>query len=293
MKRYTILSIFAVFFAATFAQGTAQATDNSQYSPQSEPEIDFNGKSPFSDIYIPAPQVRTLDNILWKKTLWRIIDMREQVNYPLYYPLRESNGRVNLFLTIFNLLNEGKVTAYEYFEDKEDFSDEFKYSFEKVLSETNIDIFDLVVDDNGDSTYIINEVDIPSEGVLKFYIKEVWYFDAMESCMKFKIEAIAPQLYYIDEDGKDQKKVLYWVSFDELRPWLAKQPVVINNKNSTSFISYDDLFQKRRFVGHIYKEDNIQNRSLIDYCNTPKEVHSEQKRIENEIRNFEFDLWEH
>lgn len=222
-----------------------------------------------------------------------MIDMREQVNFPLYYPLKESNGRVNLFMTIFNLLKDDKVQAYEYFDDKEVFTDKTRFDFKKVMLETNIDIAEPVLNANGDTvSYEINEVDVPSKDVLKFYIKEVWYFDAMESCMKFKIEAIAPQLYYIDDDEKEQKKALYWIPFDSLRPWLAKQPVVINNKNSTSFISYDDLFQKRRFIGHIYKEDNIQNRALIDYCNTPEEVRSEQKRIENEIMNFEFDLWE-
>lgn len=296
MKRYMILSILAVFCTAIISRSVTETSGMSpqgQHTPQNEPEIVFDGQSPFNDIYIPAPQVRTLDNILWKKTVWRMIDMREQVNFSLYYPLEESNGRVNLYLTIFRLLKEGKVNAYEYFEEREEFTDEYKLSFPEILEESLVDIYELQIDDNGDSIYIINDVDVNSKDVLKFFIKEVWYFDAMESCMKFKIEAIAPQLTYFDEGlNTEAKKALYWVPFDELRPWLAKQSVVINNKNSTSFISYDDLFQKRRFVGYIYKEDNIQNRTLLDYCNTPQEVRSEQIRIENEIMNFEFDLWE-
>lgn len=293
MKRYTILSIFTVVCTVIFAQGTTVTNTNEQYVPNNEPEISFDAESPFNDIYIPAPQVRSLDNILWKKTVWRIVDMREQVNYPLYYPLLESNGRVNLFTTIFNLLKEGKISAYEYFEEKEDFSDDNKFDFETVLEKTRVDVFDVVNDADGNPVYSVNPSDIPSAQVLKFYIKEIWYFDAIESCMKFKIEAIAPQLYYTNDDGIEEKEPIYWIPFDQLRPWLARQAVVINNKNTTSFISYDDLFQKRRFVGHIYKEDNIQNRTIIQYCNTPEEVHSEQIRIEHEIMNFEFDLWEH
>lgn len=295
MKRHMIISLFCAYIITAFAQGNSATTDNdnNQYIPDIEPEIVFDGASPFEDIYIPGPQDRSPNNIIWKKTLWRMIDMREQVNFPLYYPLQESNGRTNLFLTIFNLMSEGKVDAYEYIETKEDFTEEYKLSFEEALNLARIDIFEEVITNNGDTTYEVNEVDIPSAQVLKFYIKEVWYFDAMESCMKFKIEAIAPQLYYINDDGIEEKSVLFWVPFDELRPWLAKQPVVINNKNSTSFISFDDLFQKRRFLGHIYKEDNIQNRSLIDYCSNATEVRSEQNRIENEIKNFEFDLWEY
>ena len=302
MKRYLMLSIWLAFIATSFVQNTEEGIYNpststkEQYYSQTEPEIDFNGESSFNDLYLPAPQVRSLDNILWKKTVWRMIDMREQINFPLYYPLKEVNGRINLFLTMFNLLKEGKVNAYEYDEKKEDFSDGNKLSFSEVMEKTGIDgMFELKIDNNGDSIYTINEVDIPNEQILKFYLKEVWYYDAMESCMKFKIEAIAPQRYYEDESlgGQIQKSILFWVPFDQLRPYLAKQPVVINNMNSTAFISYDDLFQKRRFNGYIYKEDNIQNRMLIEYCNTPDEIRSEQKRIEDEILNFEFDLWEY
>lgn len=273
---------------------TAQNTESDeQYVPQYEPEIIFDDKSPFADGYVPAPQTRTSEDILWKKTLWRIVDMREQVNFPLYYPVKEVNGQLNFFLTVFNLILEGKVNAYEYNDKKEDFSPETKLTIPKVIAQTNVDYFEIEIKDNGDTAYIINEVDIPSEGVLKLYLKEVWYFDALESSMKFKIEAIAPQLYYVDEDARNEKKVLYWIPFDELRPWLAKQPVVINNMNTTAHISYDDLFQKRRFSGHIFKEDNLQNRSLIEYCRNAEEVRSEQERIENEILNFELDLWEY
>ncbi len=309
MKRFTIISIFAILLTGIFAQKTKASSD---YNMSSKEDCGCNGQSdntsaqntysqdaivfeesPFKDIDVPAPQERSIDNVLWKKTIWRIIDMREQANFPLYYPLTESNGRKNLFLTIFELLEEGKVTAYKYQEDKEDFSEENKLTFEQIMATTKIDVYETSTDEEGNTIYQINSVDIPNKEVLKYYIKEVWYYDGMESCMKTKIAAIAPQLYYTDDDGKSNKEVLFWIPFDQLRPYLAQQPVVINNKNSTAFISYDDLFQKRRYIGHIYKEDNIQNRAIIEYCKTPEEVHREQARIENEILNFEFDLWEY
>ncbi len=293
MKRIILLSISLLFLSHLFSQNATNETLSPEdILSQPEPEIVFDDESSFKDVLLPSPQSRTKQNVLWTKTVWRMIDLREQFNFPMYYPINESNGRKSLFLTIFDLLKEGKVSAYEYIEEKEDFSDAYKLTFSKVLKETKIDIFDIEINDNGDSSYVINPIDIPGANVLKFYIKEIWYFDALESCMKFKLEAIAPQLYFTNLDGKEEKSVLFWVPFDQLRPELAKQPVVINNKNSMASISYDDLFQKRRFIGHIYKEDNIQNRTLLQYCNTPTEVRSEQTRIENEILNFEFDLWE-
>ncbi len=295
MKQCILVLLLTASFAVVSAQIVSEENVESTgaYVPNIDPEIEFDAESQFEDIYLSAPQVRTLDNIVWHKSIWRMIDMREQINYALYYPLKESNGGKNLFLTIFDLLKEGKVHAYAYDETKEDFSEEFKLSFEEVMELANVEIYETSTAADGSKSYEINEVDIPNESVLKYYIKEVWYFDDLESCMKFKIECIAPQIYYVTEDGLEEKRVMFWVPFDELRPWIAKQAVVVNNKNAKAFMSYDDLFQTRRFVGHIYKEYNVQNRSLIEYCSTPEEVRFQQSRIENEIMNFEQDLWEY
>lgn len=288
MKQYLMISFL---FCASISI-LAQNSENNDPSISIDPEVTFNGDSPFSQITIPAPQARASDNITWEKTIWRIVDMREQINFPLYYPLESSSGRKCLFMCMFDLLREGKINAYRYSESKEDFTENSLMTFEEVLSECEVDVFEISTNDEGETIYEISEVDVPNQNVLKYYIKEVWYFDTIESSMKCKIIAIAPQLYSFDDNGDKKRNVMFWIPFDDLRPWLAKQPVVINNNNSASTLSYDDLFQKRRFVGHIFKEDNIKNRTIIEYCQTPSEVHAEQSRIENEILNFESDLWE-
>lgn len=288
MKNYLMTSLLFCVSVVTIAQNP----ENNIPSTVIQPEVVFDGESPFSQITLPAPQARAIDNVTWEKTIWRVVDMREQINSPLYYPLESSHGRKSLFMCIFDLLREGKVNAYVYNEANEDFSENSLMTFEDVLSECEVDVFEPTTNDKGETIYEINEVDVPNQDILKYYIKEVWYFDDIESSMKCKIIAIAPQLYSVDEGNNPKRNVMFWIPFDELRPWLAKQPVVINNNNSTSSISYDDLFQKRRFVGHIFKEDNIKNRTIIEYCKTPAAVHAEQARIENEILNFEADLWE-
>lgn len=294
MKRFIIISLSLLSLSYCIAQNEANTSTTSEdIFGQFEPELVFDGESPFDQILLPNPQLRSMDNILWKNTVWRLIDLREQFNFPLYYPTQESNGRKNLFLTIFDLVLDGKVTAYKYEETQELFIPEKEMSIGKVIEKAQLSSAAVVeFDANGDSTFIVNPVDIPSDMVFKFYIKEIWYYDALESCMKFKIISIAPLLDYFDTNNQKQTTVLFWIPFDKLRPHLAKQPVVINNKNSMASISYDDLFQKRRFMGHIYKEDNVQNRTILQYCTTPEEVRREQQRIENEILNFEFDLWE-
>lgn len=317
MKRYLIFSIISLMCMIAYSQtistftsedeencvdcdkkygryeeSTSSSSSSTSDDDDSNTGISFSNNETFEDLYVPEPQQRELDNILWKKTVWRIIDLRDQSNFALYFPIEESNGRKNLFLTIFDLLKEGKINAYNYEETHEDFTEEAIIEFDKIMTDLDIDIYDMETNEDGKDVYNIDPSNIPVNRILMFYLKEIWYFDAMESCMKFKIEAIAP-VYFDDSEENEVRRVLFWATFDELRPWLAQQPVVINNKNAIASISYDDLFQKRRFLGYIYKEDNIQNRSIIQYCNTPEEVRYEQNRIENEILNFEADLWEY
>ena len=55
-----------------------------------------------------------IGNARWMRVIYREIDLTKEENAPLYYPTRPINGNMNLFTTIFQLMSEGKLTAYEY-----------------------------------------------------------------------------------------------------------------------------------------------------------------------------------
>ena len=180
-------------------------------------------------------------------------------------------------------------------EAREDFSPESKLSFGEICSPNILDIYyRTIVDENNDSIGVqVDPSEIPSNQILKFYMKEVWYFDKHESTMKVKILGLCPQKHWNSPDLGNQKAALFWISYDEIRPFLAQQAVVLNSYNNSQRVSFDDLFLKRHFSSYIYKESNIYNRTLLAYCSSVQEVHPEQERIQKEILNYEQDLWEY
>ena len=77
----------------------------------------------------------------------------------------------------------------------------------------------------------------------------------------------------------------------EIRHVLANQETP-SRHNDVERRSYDDLFNKRFFSSYIYKESNVSGRKIKDY-KLGLEALLESRRIENEIFDYEQDLWEY
>src|SRR3954469_9022725 len=60
--------------------------------------------------FIPYAPLRQAD-VMWSKRIWRVMDLREKLNHPFYYPTKPTNGRKCMIDVIKSSLMEGSLTA--------------------------------------------------------------------------------------------------------------------------------------------------------------------------------------
>jgi len=242
---------------------------------------------------MPLPSVREAD-VFWSKKLWRIIDLREKMNLPLFYPTVEMDGRMNLISLLLNGIENGQITPYDASLD-----DDFKVpmSFEQVKSsfgaeattEEKIDF------DTGERTMVTIQGEIRPNDIKQYMIKEEWYFDKSNSTLNVRITGICPIREFVragDATGQVQRQKLFWVYYPEARPLLSTN-LVLNPYNTAQQVSFDDLFIKRTFNSYVVIRENVYNNREISAYLSGKDAMLESKRIEDEIFDYEQDLWEY
>lgn len=133
-----------------------------------------------------------------------------------------------------------------------------------------------------------------SKDIIQYRMKEDWFFDKERSVLDVRILALAPVVYKVEEDANGKQSIngtreLFWLYFPHCR-FIFNNYFSYNDKNDAQWMSFDDLFWKRRFNAVIYKESNVYNRDVESY-RTGVDALRESDKIKNTIRNIEHDVW--
>lgn len=283
MKRITLVLLGISLTIPSIAQPPARrkVLENQEQATQKAP-----AESQRAQLEFPT-QAPMPNNVIWRRDIYRSLDLTKDANATLYYPPEPKGEEVNLFTYLFKLILRSDIKAYDY---KLDGNENFEES-NRVKGKDLMDRYHIFYETK-DGKIRVNDNDLPSAEVLTYYIKESVYFDQRTTTYHTKVDALCPVLRRSDEFGSGSTPYpMFWVKYDDISSFLAKLSLMGSNLNNAATLSADDYFTMNRYEGKIYKTNNLQNKVLASYCTTDSAMAKEQKRIEKELQDFERHVW--
>ena len=228
----------------------------------------------------------------WMRVIYRHLDLDKDKNAALYFPEEIVDGQENLFRIIMRLLANNQLSAYEYLDGREVLTDQYKLKVADLLDRFHILYTPAKGSTERNPRFTIEEADVPTNEVLSYYVIERWEFDSRTNRMKTIVEAICPVLHRSgDFGGEAVKYPMFWVKYDDLRPWLANQTIFTSDDNNLPTCTYDDYFRMTMYEGDIYKTRNLRNKSMMQLYPDPDDLARAQDSIQNRLTNFDKKLW--
>jgi len=225
------------------------------------------------------------EDVVWRRDIYREIDLNVEANSGLYYPVQPIGKQMNLFTYIFKLAQGGYIPIYEYStanDGQDDFSESAKIQLKTVLTDHHL----YFTEENGKLK--VDNSDIPSQDVTKYYLKESAYYDQANSSFHIKVLALCPIMY--DKDFGTEP--LFWVKYSDLEPFLSRQTIMTSNVNNAAVMSLDDYFTLNKYQGKIYKTNNMLGKTLLQMVDGDEtRLTEEQQRIEAELEAFKNNIF--
>ncbi len=253
---------------------------------------------------IPYHHIREAD-MMWTKKIWRMLDLREKINHPLYFPINANkvDERYSLITLLMASVESGDLEVYDPSED-----DEFTTPLTIAGIDQNFGAIDdtILVEDveTGQEVQKLQKGERKMREVSRLMLKEVWYFDKQRAMLEVRIVGLCPirmsppeevigeeVVETAGEEPELKAKKLFWVYFPAARPILANHEV-FNANNDAERRTFDDIFFKRRFNSYIFQETNVYENRIISEYKKGLDALLESERIKDWMFKVEHDLWE-
>ncbi len=233
------------------------------------------------------PNAVVSEEVDWKRDIYRSINLDVEENATLYYPVEPMGESVNLFTLLFRLILSGDITAYKYnLDGYESFTEDNKMDPKTMLENYRV----YYEESNG--KLVVGKSDVPSAEVLSYFVKESHYYDQRQGVYGKKITAICPVLHRAGEFSSEVTKYpMFWVSYNDIKPYLTQNKIMSSSLNNVAQTTFDDFFTKGLYKGDIYKTVNAKNLAISQYCKDSTEIKKEQEKIEQQLKDFNTNLW--
>ncbi|HXB13259.1 MAG TPA: gliding motility protein GldN [Bacteroidia bacterium] len=239
---------------------------------------------------IPYTFLRQAD-VMWQKRIWRIIDLREKMNLPLFYPLQANANRKSVFEVMRNALKSGEITGYDF---SLDWDNSFVLPLTKTEVEDKLSKTDTLQDENGNPK-VVHE-DVTNDKIKQYMLKEDWFFDKQRSVMDVRTLGICPMKATVnsntgEEDASGASTPIFWIYYPSVRSLFAITEV-FNVENDAERRTLEDIFWKRQFSSYIVQESNVYNRSIAGYL-VGLDTQLENEKIKKKMFDLEHDMWQY
>lgn len=286
MKRVLFFLMIVLMTGAVQAQPKQRrAQQKTEQQQQQQKKSSSSAMSIREQIYFPTA-VDMPEDVVWRRDIYREIDLTKDENAGLYYPVQPEGKQMNLFTYIFKLAQNNYIPIYEYSianDGADVFTDETKVKMKTLLDDRHI-----FYEEGENGKLKVDNSDIPSPEVTKYYLKESAYYDQANAAFHIKVVALCPVMMREDDFGGEATQYpLFWVKYSDLEPFLNRQTVMTSNLNNAATMSMDDFFTLNMYRGKIYKTNNAQGKTLLQLCDgDTTKLSAEQKRIEKELEAF-------
>ena len=243
--------------------------------------------------------------LLWKKTLWRRVDLGEKQNKPFFARNRE------LSKILIEGVEKGVLIPYlndSVNDDNVMSREEFLQRITQDEGEEEDEFIDAGFDDPfavvGDDPFAVEEEEetgpqfIPKREFNIIEIREDLYFDRIHSRIYFDIQAIS---LYLPGDsffnlGGFEKPIASFRFIDlyNLFKSMPKEAIWFNETNIAQHKNLGDAFLLRLFKGLIVKIANADDIRVSElYANSRKNGIMASVQVEQDLMEWESNLWEY